>query len=123
MEEEMRTKHSQRKTNWEAVGYETMAETRDESRAKLACGLKLQALADELNPPIVRCKTSIGEQRARAQALAAQLYQRHHPVSDTRMIALCAVCVFLLVACIVAFSASVAGNVMTLLKFRWNSTT
>jgi hypothetical protein len=119
----MKMKHSQRKTNWETVGYQTMAETRDELRAKLACGLKLQAFADELQPGMAKCKSTIAELRLRAEALAAQLYQRHHPVSDTRMIALCAVCVFMLVAFIVAFGASAVGNVMTLLKFGWDFST
>lgn len=116
----MRTKHSQREANWETVGYDTMAETGDDGRAKQACGLKLQALADELQPAMTRCKSTVNELRARAQALAAQLYQRHHPVSDTRMIALGPLCVLLLIGFVVAFLASATGHTLTFQLLGWN---
>jgi hypothetical protein len=100
-----------------------MAEARDEERAREVCAYKLQALQDELQPAVASCRSAVAELTSRINALASQLYNRHHPVSDITMIALCAAAAFLTVEFVVTFGASAAGNTFTLLKFGWDTTT
>jgi hypothetical protein len=116
----MNRKYSQTNLDWEQVGYAAMAETRDDTRARQTCSLKLAALADELKPLMAAGAKRIGELRGRVQALHAQLYNRAHPISDLRMIATGMLCVFLLAMFGVTFPASVVGNTMTLLNFGWD---
>ena len=78
----MRRHQSQLQLDWQFVGFNAMAETRDDARAKVACGLKLQALADELQPSMTHCNSEIAELRNQTQALVAQLYHGHQPVSE-----------------------------------------
>ena len=116
----MKNKQSLRHVNYEQLGYQTMMETRSVERAKGICGLHVHALADELQPDLVRCQTESDELRLRGQALCAHLYQRPIPASDAAMIGLNIMLWFLVLLCGVTFIASAASHGLTFHFFGWS---
>ncbi len=109
-----------RNTDWDTVGYNTMAEVRDEALATSILGHKLVALAEEVRPESAKHEVAAREKRIRGGALHSQLYDRPKPVRDTVMLALSATCVLLGALFIVAFLASGIGHAMTLQLFGWS---
>src|SRR5438552_3905657 len=74
----------------EQEGYRTMLEVRDLEQAKVVCGLRLHARADEIKAAIDHLATLTAQKKVQAAALITQLYHRvvPPPVSDVDMLAL-----------------------------------
>lgn len=73
--------------DFEKLGYETGLQCGDnEERAKVICGLRIHALADELQSRVTRLQSEIEQARNQAAALHAHLYDRPEPVNDAAML-------------------------------------
>jgi hypothetical protein len=106
-----------RRTDFEALGYQTMVETGDEIITRDICGLHIHAFADELKPELSRLSSVIQQMKGRRQALWSHLYDRHEPVSDATMLGLTIAAAILAVMIFVASIASVGGHAMTFYLF------
>ncbi len=102
-----------RKIDFEALGYQTMAETGDEAIATSICANDIHALALGLTPRLSRLSFDIEQMKNRWQSLWSHLYDRHTPASDAAILSLRIGAGIFAALILVSAAASVAGHVTT----------
>ena len=109
--------------DFEELGFQTMLETGDETRAKPICALKLHAYEESLRPELSKLSSEIQQAKNRAQALHCRLYDRPIPVNDAAMLVRSLGARVLLVLAVLAGFASLAGNTVLFYLFGFDLST
>jgi hypothetical protein len=105
--------------DFEKLGYETMLECGEETRAKRICALHLQSYADGLQPPLDLAKSEIDHAKYQSGSLHSHLYDRPAPVNDAAMLTHSCRAKILLAMSIFTAVACLAGNLTTFYLFGW----
>lgn len=113
----MNSPATKKNIDFERLGYETMLETGDEIAAQHICGLKIQALEDEIQPELAHVEAELSQARARAAALHSWLYDRVQPISAAAMLARTVGVNILLGVVMVVCLASVVSHIVTFTLF------
>ena len=105
--------------DFEELGYQTMLETRDDSRTKQICGFRLHEYETGLEPEIATGRSALEELKNRDLALQANLYDRPMPVNDAAMLVHSRRVRIYLWLAIAAGLASLSGNFVTFYLFEF----
>jgi len=103
----------QRPTDPEELGYQTMRECRVLERAKIICGLLLQADENVAQGNIDRLTADIADAKYKASSLHRSLYDRPNPVDDRKMLAYRRRLKIVLVMAVLALLGCLTGNIAT----------
>lgn len=110
---------NRKRTDWEHVGFQTMASCREESDAIETCALHLHAYEDELETESTTLDSVIKILRNRAVALHDALYDRPLPASDASMLTHRLRVRIIFILALLTAGTCLVGNLTTFVLLGW----